>query len=227
MKKKILIADDEPMLLQCLKGYLARQGYEVYTAVNGQKVIETLVKINPDIILLDVMMPKIDGLETCMKIRETSNVPIMFLTAKSEVTDKIKGLTCGCDDYVTKPFDYSELSLRIKAVLRRVTKEDLNKNVINTGGLIIDRSTRTAEAEGEKSELTPKEFDLLWLLANRPEQVFTRDQIMKHIWQTDYCEDTALLTTLVKRLREKIEKTPENPRIIKTVRGIGYKLGRG
>lgn len=225
MKKKILIADDEPMLRECLKGFLVRQGFEVYTAVNGRTVIEDLSNVNPDLILLDIMMPKLDGIETCLRIREISNVPIMFLTAKSDVADKIKGLTCGCDDYITKPFNYNELLLRINAVLRRVKQEDLNRNVIRAGSLLINKSARFVEIGGTKIELTPKEFDLLWLLANRPEQVFTRDQIIRHIWQTDYCEDTALLTTLVKRLREKIESLPESPKFIKTVRGIGYKLG--
>lgn len=226
MKKKILIAEDEPMLRECLKGFLARQGFEVHTAANGGLVIDKLSTINPDLILLDIMMPKLDGIETCLSVREISNVPIMFLTAKCDVADKIKGLNCGCDDYITKPFDYSEVLLRIKAVLRRVKKEDLNRNMIRYGSLLIDKSTRSVQINGRKIELTPKEFDLLWLLANRPEQVFTRDQIIKHIWQTDYCEDTALLTTLVKRLREKIENLQETPKFINTVRGIGYKLGK-
>lgn len=226
MKKKILIADDEPMLRECLKGFLVRQGFEVYTAVNGNAVIDKLPNINPDLILLDIMMPKLDGIETCLRVREISNVPILFLTAKSDVADKIKGLTCGCDDYITKPFDYSELLLRIKAVLRRAKQEELKRNIISAGSLTIDKSARFVRINDRDIELTPKEFDLLWLLANRPEQVFTRDQIIRHIWQTDYCEDTALLTTLVKRLREKIESVPESPKFIKTVRGIGYKLGK-
>ncbi|ADG82060.1 two component transcriptional regulator, winged helix family [Thermincola ferriacetica] len=226
-RKKILIADDEPKILKFLAGFLQREGFAVATAANGFDALAEFNRWQPDLLVLDVMMPKMDGYEVCRKIREQSNVPIIFLTAKNETFDKIMGLTLGSDDYLTKPFDSAELLLRIRAILRRVADNSSveNKDVIKVPGLVINRATRTVEFEGKEIELTPKEFDLLWLLASHPNQVFTRDQLIYQIWDTEYCEDTGIVTTLVKRLREKIELDTANPRYIKTIRGVGYKFG--
>lgn len=226
--KRILIADDEPKIIKFLDGFLQREGFQVFTASNGQEVLAVVDRINPDLIILDVMMPKLDGFEVCRRIREESNVPIIFLTAKNEELDKIMGLTLGSDDYLTKPFNSAELLLRVKAVLRR-TSEGVNENndqdIIRVPGMSINRRSMGVEVDGHEVELTHKEFELLWFLASRPNQVFTRDRLIYQIWNTEYFEDTGIVTTLVKRLREKIETDPANPRFIKTIRGIGYKFG--
>lgn len=226
--KRILIADDEPKIIKFLDGFLQREGFQVFTASNGQEVLAVVDRINPDLIILDVMMPKLDGFEVCRRIREESNVPIIFLTAKNEELDKIMGLTLGSDDYLTKPFNSAELLLRVKAVLRR-TSEGANENndqdIIRVPGMAINRRSMGVEVDGHEVELTHKEFELLWFLASRPNQVFTRDRLIYQIWNTEYFEDTGIVTTLVKRLREKIETDPANPRFIKTIRGIGYKFG--
>ncbi|MDT3697838.1 MAG: response regulator transcription factor [Thermincola sp.] len=226
--KRILIADDEPKIIKFLDGFLQREGFQVFTASNGQEVLAVVDRINPDLIILDVMMPKLDGFEVCRRIREESNVPIIFLTAKNEELDKIMGLTLGSDDYLTKPFNSAELLLRVKAVLRR-TSEGVNENndqdIIRVPGMAINRRSMGVEVDGHEVELTHKEFELLWFLASRPNQVFTRDRLIYQIWNTEYFEDTGIVTTLVKRLREKIETDPANPRFIKTIRGIGYKFG--
>ncbi len=226
--KKILIADDEPKIIKFLSGFLQREGFQVFTATNGREVLTEVHWINPDLIILDVMMPKLDGFEVCRRVREESKVPIIFLTSKNEPLDKIMGLTLGSDDYLTKPFNSAELLLRIKAVLRRtieIVNTDIDKDVIRVQDLIIDRRSMTIEVYGKEIELTNKEFNLLWILASKPNQVFTRDRLIYHIWTTEYSEDTGIVTTLVKRLREKMEPDPANPQFIKTVRGIGYKFG--
>jgi len=225
---RILVVDDEPKMLKFLTGFLTREGFEVETASNGEEVLAKFARWNPDLILLDVMMPRVDGFEVCRRIREQSRVPIIFLTAKDDTGNKIIGLTLGSDDYLTKPFNSAELLLRIKAVLRRYTEgqsaED-REEIIRVPGMVINRTSRTVEREGGETELTQKEFDLLWLLASHPRRVFTRDQLLYQIWDTGYCGDTAVVTTLVKRLREKIEPDADRPRYIKTVRGVGYKFG--
>lgn len=227
-KNRILVADDEPRILKFLTGFLSREGFEVVTAADGSEVMAVFEEANPDLIVLDIMMPHMDGFEVCRKIRETSRVPIIILSAKNETLDRIMGLSLGCDDYLTKPFDSAELLLRIKAVMRRAADRSAvpeAKEVIRADGISINRTARTVEVEDRETDLTLKEFELLWLLASHPKQVFTREQLLYQIWDTDYTEDTGIVTTLVKRTREKIEKDPANPRIIKTVRGVGYKFG--
>jgi len=227
-KNRILVADDEPRILKFLTGFLSREGFEVVTAADGSEVMAVFEEANPDLIVLDIMMPHMDGFEVCRKIRETSRVPIIILSAKNETLDRIMGLSLGCDDYLTKPFDSAELLLRIKAVMRRAADRSAMpeaKEVIRADGISINRTARTVEVEDRETDLTLKEFELLWLLASHPKQVFTREQLLYQIWDTDYTEDTGIVTTLVKRTREKIEKDPANPRIIKTVRGVGYKFG--
>lgn len=227
-RKHILVADDEPKILKILVNALQREGYQVTAAEDGEEALEKFAICNPDLVLLDVMMPKLDGFEVCRQIREKSNLPVIFLSAKGEIMDRIVGLTLGSDDYIGKPFDTAELLLRIKAIMRRAMDRaqiEENNEVIKVTGLTIDRTSRSVEVEGEDAQLTSKEFDLLWLLASRPNQVFTRDQLIYQIWHTEYAEDTGVVTTLVKRLREKIEPDPGNPRYIKTIRGVGYKFG--
>lgn len=221
---RIIVADDDPKILKGLKSFLSRNGYSVFTATNGYEVLN-LVTMKPDLILLDIMMPQVDGLETCRKIREESDVPIIFLSAKTDTTDKILGLALGSDDYITKPFDNDELLYRIKAVLRRATNHQItNAYLITLPDIEINKESRTVHVKGKRVELTPKEFDLLWLLASQPERVWNKEQLLFNIWETKFYEDTAVITSLVRRLRDKIEPDPVNPRFIKTVRGVGYRF---
>lgn len=224
---KLLIADDDAKILGFLSEFFTREGFEVHSALDGLEALAKFKLVNPDLVILDIMMPKMDGLETCLKMRRESKVPILMLTAKGETEDKIRGLTYGCDDYISKPFDNRELLLRIKAILRRsdLQNNGPDKNVLNFGSLIIEKESRNVYVFGKNILLTRKEFDLLWLLASRPDKVFTRDQLIKLIWDTEYCEDTAIVTTLVKRLRKKLELNLDNPEFIVTIRGIGYKFG--
>lgn len=225
--KKILVADDEPKILKAVTDYLEWEGFEVYTAQDGDEVLREFKHIRPDLLILDITMPKPDGLEVCRRIREESKVPIIFLSAKSSTIDRITGLTLGSDDYLTKPFDNAELLLRIKAILRRTAEkpEEASRDVIKVPGLVINKESMTAEINGKETELTPKEFDMLWLLAGRPNKVFTREQLLDQVWGTEYFGDTGVVTTLIKRLREKVEPDLDNPRYIKTIRGVGYKFG--
>jgi DNA-binding response OmpR family regulator len=227
---KILVVDDDSKIQKFLEQFLSREGFIVNVVGRGTEVLGQFELFKPDLLLLDVMMPGLDGFEVCRMIREKSDIPIIFLSAKDDAMDKIMGLTIGCDDYLTKPFESTELLLRVKAVLRRSSGNTSNseknqRDIINLPDLVINRSTRLANSKGKDVELTPKEFDLLWLLANRPEQVFTREQLLYQIWDSNYYGDQAVVTTLVKRLREKIEPDITKPIYIKTVHGIGYKLG--
>ena len=226
--EKILVVDDEPSILKFLDGFLKREGFEVYTLVDGLDIVNENQSIRPNVILLDVMLPGKDGFAVCKELRKVSNVPVIFLSAKDDTTNKILGLTLGADDYLTKPFDTVELLLRIKAVLRR-TMDSENKghdnNVLKFANLKIDLSSRRVEIENQEVNLTQKEFDLLSLLAKNPNRVFTRDQILEIIWDIDFYEDTGVVTTLVKRLREKINDDASSPLYIETVRGVGYRLG--
>lgn len=225
--KKILVADDEPKILKAVTDYLEWEGFEVYTAQDGDEVLREFKQVRPDLLILDITMPKLDGFEVCRRIREKSKVPIIFLSAKTSTIDRITGLTIGSDDYLTKPFDNTELLLRIKAILRRTAEkpDESNKDIIKVPGLVINKESMTVEINGEETELTPKEFDMLWLLASRPNKVFTREQLLDQVWGTEYFGDTGVVTTLIKRLREKIEPDLDNPKYIKTIRGVGYKFG--
>jgi len=226
--KKIMVAEDDVRLQKFLHSFLTREGFNVMVVGEGQAVITEYHRFQPDLLLLDVMMPGMDGFEVCRKIREESYLPIVILSAKDGHTDKILGLTLGCDDYITKPFENTELLLRIKAVLRRGKEhspQENDLNIVKLPGLTINRITRITEVGGKEVDLTPKEFDLLWLLSNRPNQVFTRNQLLYQTWDSDFYGNPAVVTTLVKRLREKIEPDVSNPYYIKTMHGVGYKLG--
>lgn len=219
---------------------MTREGFNVKVVGKGTEVIEECHACKTDLLLLDIMMPGMDGFEVCREIRKESNLPIIILSAKEENEDKISALILGCDDYITKPFDSTELILRIKAVLRRVNElgqhgqlsqssksSQLEKvrNIVELPGLTINHNNRVTEVGGKEVDLTPKEYDLLWLLSNRPDQVFSREQLLYQIWDSDYYGNPAVVTTLVKRLREKIEPDVSNPYYIRTIHGVGYKLG--
>ena len=227
-RKKILIIDDDMTILNFLSEFLSSEGFVVFTATGGYKALELCRSKKPDLVVLDVMMPEMDGFEACLQIRRVSTVPIVFLSAKHETSDRVMGLACGSDDFVAKPFDSGELLLRIKAILRRSRGEVMGSGhdqFLKLAELTINRTNRSVEKMDQNVELTAKEFELLWLLASYPKRVFTRDQLIYQIWNQNFLEDTSVVTMLVKRLREKIEDDPAKPVYVKTVRGVGYKFG--
>ncbi len=223
---KILIVDDEPRILKILEASLRKEGYSVAKATDGEEALRLVETEYPDLIVLDLMLPKLDGFEVCRRIRSKLSTPILILSAKTEELDKIMGFTLGVDDYLTKPFSPAELVFRVKAILRRTMEHNPTGTgeSVSLGSLEVDHKTRMVKIRGTPLELTAKEFDLLWLLVSHPNQVFTRDQLLNQVWDTDYFGDTNTVTVLVKRLREKIEEDPANPHYIKTVWGVGYKL---
>lgn len=231
MKEKILIVDDEKSIIELLTMSLEREGFEVFSASNGEKAIELTSSKNPDLIVLDIMLPDIDGFEICKKLREVVNIPIIMLTARTEDVDKVVGLEIGADDYITKPFNPRVLIARIKAVLRR-TKEKPKEStgdaqaVIKAGDLKIDCSRYLVTRSGKQIKLTPKEFAILSLLAKKPDQIFTRQVILEQVWGYDYYGDSRTVDVHLQRLRKKIEKNPAKPKIIETVRGVGYRIKR-
>lgn len=222
---KILVIYNEPPLEMIMEEFLSREDYLVKAWVGDG--IQTVVReFEPNLILLDIIMPVKGGFELCKEIRQVCDIPIIILSAKSGTLDRILGLTLGADDFLAKPFDFTELLLRIRAILRRANSADMkaNKEVLRNGDLIVDYKARIVKKKGKVIELTSKEFDLLWLLASNSNQVFTRSQLIYQVWDSDYYQDTAIVTMLIKRLREKIESDKANPIYIKTVRGIGYKF---
>ncbi len=226
MTAKILVVDDEENITDVSKRYLEREGYQVILASDGIEAIAKWQTESPDLLVLDLMMPKKDGWQVCEEIRNKDDIPIIMLTARGEEMDRIMGLTMGADDYIIKPFSPRELVLRIKAILRRMNKGN-NKHFSKTltfDGLEIDAETRVVRVHNVPIDLTVKEFDLLWLLANHPNQVFSRNQLLNSVWDVDYFGDTTTVTVHIRRIREKIEKLPSQPKYIKTVWGIGYKF---
>jgi len=224
----IIVAEDDATIQQFLRILLAREGFSVKVVGQGSEVIKECNNCKPDLLLLDIMMPGMDGFEVCRKIRKESNLPIIILSAREENKDKILGLISGCDDYITKPFDSTELILRINAVLRRVkenSQPENGRNIVELPGLTINYISRITEVGGRELDLTPKEFDLLWLMSNHSDQVFTREQILYQIWDSNYYGSPSVVTSLVKRLREKIEPDVTNPYYIRTIHGVGYKMG--
>jgi two-component system response regulator ResD len=225
--QRVLVIDDEPRILEVVQKYLTREGYQVETARDGEAALMNFSAHNPDIIVLDLMLPKIDGLEVFRRMRARSSVPVIMLTAKGEETDRVVGLELGADDYMTKPFSPRELVARVKAVLRRATSGSMlytGERPITRGDLRIDPRARSVEAQGKAVELTSKEFDLLWFLASHPGQVFTRTQLLDNIWGYEFYGDASTVTVHVRRVREKIETDPANPHYITTVWGVGYKF---
>lgn len=230
MKTQILLVEDESSIREVCKRYLEREGYEVLTAANGVEGWQLFQKHAPQFIILDLMMPERDGWQLCEQIRGQSDVPIFMLTARGEERDRILGLTMGADDYLTKPFSPRELVLRVQLILRRVYKsaqpkeEPRSSAIMNFPELSIDPTTRQVLSYGRQVELTVKEFDLLHLMAKHPKQVFSRMQLLDLIWESQYEGDASVVTVLVSRLREKLEKSPTKSRWIHTVWGIGYRF---
>jgi DNA-binding response OmpR family regulator len=225
-KGRVLIVDDEPMVAEVLERYLRRDDFDVATAADGEKALELARQWGPDLIVLDLMLPKLDGLEVCRILRRESKVPIVMLTARGEETDRIVGLELGADDYVVKPFSSRELVARIKAVLRRTAASATpsQADALRYPDLAINPRTRTVEVRGKPVDATAKEFDLLYFLASRPGQVFTRQQLMNDVWDYTYAGDASTVTVHIRRLREKVEQDPARPRYLKTVWGVGYKF---
>lgn len=224
----ILVVDDEPSISEVVSIYLRRAGYQVVVAQDGQGALEALEREPPDLVVLDLMLPQVDGLEITRRLRAEGDTPIIMLTARREEADRIAGLEMGADDYVVKPFSPQELVSRVKAVLRRTRGSGSGpasaERPLVFDDLCIDPKTRLVEAEGEEKTLTAKEFDLLWTLARHPRQVFNRDQLLDLVWGLTEYVDPSTVTVHVRRLREKIEPDPSNPRHIQTVWGVGYKF---
>ncbi|EOC99797.1 response regulator transcription factor [Caldisalinibacter kiritimatiensis] len=224
MSSRILIVDDEALLVKGLKYSLEQDDYEVDAAYDGKEALEKAQKQRYDLIILDLMLPGMDGLEVCQKIREKSQVPIIMLTAKGEDINKILGLEYGADDYLTKPFNILELKARIKAILRRVSAQDtkVGEQVIKVDDFTINTLGRKVTVGGKEINLTAKEFDLLLLLATNPGKVFTREELLEIIWGYEYFGDLRTVDVHIRRLREKIEKDSNNYEYILTKWGVGY-----
>lgn len=221
---KILIVDDEKLLVKGIKFNFEQDGYTCVTAYDGEEAVKMAKDKSIDLIILDLMLPKVDGLSACQKIREFSTVPIVMLTAKSEDMDKIMGLEYGADDYLTKPFNILELKARVKAILRRISssdKKESSKNV-TVGGISLDYNFRRATVDGKIIELTAKEFDLIDLFISNPGKVYSRENLLDIVWGYDYPGDIRTVDVHVRRLREKIEPNPAQPSFIHTKWGVGY-----
>ena len=221
---KILVVDDEILLVKGIRFNLQNEGYEVITGCNGLEAVELVQQQKPDLVVLDVMMPEMDGLTACSKIREFSDVPIIMLTAKTDDMDRIMGLEYGADDYLTKPFNILELKLRVKAIIRRSGQSQPKKSSSSVvrGDLKIDYNLRRATINGKTVELTSKEFEIMDLFITNPGKVYTREALLDIIWGYDYPADIRTLDVHIRRLREKIEPDPANPVYIITKWGVGY-----
>ena len=221
MSKKILIVEDDGNIRELLRLYLEREGYEITEASNGEEGVEQWRKVNPDMILLDVMMPIMDGWQVCKIIREESKVPIIILTAKGETFDKVNGLEMGADDYIVKPLEMREVVARVRAVFRRFAPEESGK--ISFDKLTVDKQAYDLIVDGKRVDAPPKEIKLLYFLASSPNRVFTRAQLLDDVWGFDYFGDTRTVDVHVKRLREKLEGVSDKWEL-KTVWGVGYKF---
>ena len=220
---KILVVDDEKLLVKGMKFNLENEGYEVECAYDGAAAVELAREGKLDLIILDLMMPEVDGLEACMRIREFSNVPVIMLTAKSEDADKLMGFECGADDYLTKPFNVLELKARVRALLRRAAGVQRSRGaVLQSGDLVLNTEERTAARAGESVELTAKEYDLITLLMRNPRRVYSRENLMNVVWGYSYAGDYRTVDVHIRRLREKLEKNPAEPEHIMTKWGVGY-----
>ena len=221
MSKKILIVEDDGNIRELLRLYLEREGYEITEAANGEEGVELWRKINPDMILLDVMMPIMDGWQVCKIIRKESKVPIIIMTAKGETFDKVNGLEMGADDYIVKPLEMREVIARVRAIFRRLAPEDSGK--ISFDKLTVDKQAYDLIVDGKRVDAPPKEIELLYFLASNPNRVFTRAQLLDDVWGFDYFGDTRTVDVHVKRLRETLEGVSDKSDL-KTVWGVGYKF---
>ncbi|HDR4452868.1 response regulator transcription factor [Bacillus cereus] len=226
---RILIADDDKDIRNLLKIYLERELYMVDTAINGKEALHLFNQNNYNLVILDLMMPKIDGIEVCKKLRDKTNVPILMLTAKDHEVDKILGLSIGADDYITKPFSIHEVIARVKALMRRFLVLGSNntaqeKTTLSFKGLTINLNTYTVHTNKEEISLTGKELELLKFFTSNPGQVFTKTQLFRNVWDDNYIEDDNTVMVHIRKLRKKIEIDPSNPKFIQTIWGIGYKF---
>ena len=220
---KILVVDDEELLVKGIRFNLQNEGYEILTGSNGLDAVEKARENKPDLIILDVMMPEMDGMTACARIREFSNVPIILLTAKTDDMDKLMGFEHGADDYVTKPFNILELKARVRALLRRAgsTAEDTSAT-LSIGSIMLDLNARNAYRNGEIADLTAKEFDVIEFLMKNPNRVYSREALLDTIWAYEYRSDIRTVDVHIRRLREKLEDNPADPKYIMTKWGVGY-----
>jgi len=225
MERKILVVDDERPIVDILKFNLEKEGFEVLTADNGLSALECALTQSPDLILLDIMLPKMDGFDVCRKIREKLNVPIIMITARDEEVDKVLGLELGADDYITKPFSVRELIARVKANMRRVSSEmgaDTDDEIKVDDNFIIHATQYEAVKNGTVLDLTLREYELLKFLVTQPNRIFTREALLSSVWGYEFYGDVRTVDVTVRRLREKIEDDSSNPKYILTKRGVGY-----
>ena len=227
----ILIVDDEPTIVEVVGLYLQREGFRVVTAADGAAALNMVEQQRPDLVVLDLMLPGLGGLEVTRRLRAGGDLPIIMLTARGEEADRVVGLELGADDYVTKPFSARELVARVKAVLRRshpeaAPSEPAAAGALAIGGLRLDPAARAVTLDGQPISLTVREFDLLQFLMRHPGQVFTREQLLDNVWGYTFASDMGTVTVHIRRLREKIERDPANPAFLQTIWGVGYKLER-
>ncbi|MDP4091997.1 MAG: response regulator transcription factor [Bacillota bacterium] len=227
--QRVLIVDDEVEIAEIIRDYLRAEGYEVKLASDGEDGLRSFKSFDPQLVILDVMMPGLDGMEVCRIIRSQSSIPIIMLSAKSSDIDKILGLGLGADDYISKPFSPGELVARVKAHFRRYMhlSNTQQSDILEFGNLKIDSRSYQVTVNGNKAELAAKEFELLNFMANHPGQVFTREQLFNQIWGFDEYGDINTVTVHIRKIREKIEQDPSNPDYVKTVWGVGYKFDGG
>lgn len=224
----ILVVDDEATIREVLRRYLERDGYRVTEAPDGSRALRAIEEEPPDLVILDLMLPGIGGLAIADRIRQATELPIIMLTAKGEASDRIEGLESGADDYIVKPFSPREVVLRVQAILRRLEPPvEPAGEVVTGGGLTLDPASHTVEVRGATTSLTAKEFDLLHFLMRHPRQVFSREQLLDHVWGYDFYGDAATVTVHIRRLREKVEADPSAPKHLMTVWGVGYKFEGG
>ena len=228
LNNKILVADDEKEIRDLLEIYLLNEGYKVVKAEDGQQALDIMENEDIDLLVLDIMMPKVDGIEVCKTVRKTKNTPILMLSAKSEDMDKIQGLMTGADDYMTKPFNPLEFTVRVKALLRRSyylngnTSEE--SDLINVGSLTIDKTRHKVVSDGEEIALTAREFDILYLMASNKGRVFSSEEIFEKVWKEKYFQSNNTVMVHISRLRDKLDKCLNGEKIIHTVWGVGYKI---
>lgn len=227
LNNKVLIVDDDDAVRAVVSNALEQEGYQVLMASKGQEGMEVYAKEHPDLVILDLMLPDIDGYDICFSIRKESQIPILILSARDDEVDKVVGFRMSVDDYVTKPFSSTELALRVKAILRRSRDFSIERpgnNRVISGELVIDIQKREVTVGSRQINLTTKEFDLLWFLATHPNQVFTREELSSQVWEDYYAGNPGTINVLVCRLRDKIEHNPAHPQFIHTVWGVGYKF---
>ncbi len=224
----MLVVDDEPTIGEIVARYLQRAGFQTGVALDGPEAVAMSAKHSPDLVILDIMLPGFDGLEVMRRLHEDEHgrAAVILLTAKGEESDRIAGLRRGADDYVVKPFSPGELVARVQAVLRRGANERTGESPLQLERLRIDPGERTVRLDGHEVALTPREFDLLWFMASHPGIVFSRSQLMEQVWQLSSCNDSSTVTVHIRRLRAKIERDPDDPELIQTVWGVGYRFRR-